>query len=114
MQLNAARTGSPFKETMKRLGIDLPRSEPAYSVEEAEKIAQKLGYPVVIRPAYTMGGTGGGLVYNVEELRAVANRGIAASMSGPDSGGRIGSGLGRTGAGSGKGRQKPDDHRLFY
>ena len=71
-----------FKETMNRLGIDLPRSEPAYSVEEAEKIAQSLGYPVVIRPAYTMGGTGGGLVYNVEELRVVANRGIAASLVG--------------------------------
>ena len=67
---------------MNRLGIDLPRSEPAYSVEEAEKIAQSLGYPVVIRPAYTMGGTGGGLVYNVEELRVVANRGIAASLVG--------------------------------
>ncbi|HQD76088.1 MAG TPA: carbamoyl-phosphate synthase large subunit [Bacillota bacterium] len=85
VQIDAIERGEDriaFKETMKRLGIDLPRSEPAYSVEEAEKIAQKLGYPVVIRPAYTMGGTGGGLVYNVEELRAVANRGIAASMVG--------------------------------
>ncbi|MGI6679138.1 MAG: carbamoyl-phosphate synthase large subunit [Dehalobacterium sp.] len=71
-----------FKETMNRLGIEIPRSEPAYSVEEAEKIADQLGYPVVIRPAYTMGGTGGGLVYNIEELRTVANRGIAASMVG--------------------------------
>lgn len=71
-----------FKETMNSLGIEIPRSEPAYSVEEAESIAQELGYPVVIRPAYTMGGTGGGLVYNVEELRTVANRGIAASMVG--------------------------------
>ena len=71
-----------FKETMERLGIDMPRSEPAFSVEEAEKIADKLGYPVVIRPAYTMGGTGGGLVYNVEELRTIAGRGISASMVG--------------------------------
>ena len=71
-----------FKETMSRLGIEMPSSEPAYSVEEAEQIAQKLSYPVVIRPAYTMGGTGGGLVYNVEELRIVANRGIAASLVG--------------------------------
>jgi len=71
-----------FKETINRLGIEIPRSQPAYSVEEAEKIAQELGYPVVIRPAYTMGGTGGGLVYNVEELRAVATRGIAASLVG--------------------------------
>ena len=71
-----------FKETMKRLGIEMPRSMPAYSVKEAEKIASELGYPVVIRPAYTMGGTGGGLVYNVEELKAVASRGISASLVG--------------------------------
>ena len=57
-----------FKETMTRLGIETPKSELAYSVEEAEKIASELGYPVVIKPSYTMGGTGGGLVYNVEEL----------------------------------------------
>ncbi|MBE0540168.1 MAG: carbamoyl-phosphate synthase large subunit [Verrucomicrobia bacterium] len=69
-----------FKETMKRLGIDLPQSAPAFSVEEAEKVAAELSYPVVIRPAYTMGGTGGGLVYNVEELRVVVSRGLAASM----------------------------------
>jgi carbamoyl-phosphate synthase large subunit len=69
-----------FKETMKRLGIDMPRSAPAYTVEEAEKVATELGYPVVVRPAYTMGGTGGGLVYNVEELRVIAARGLAASM----------------------------------
>jgi len=71
-----------FKETMRKLGIEMPRSMPAYSVEEAEKIALELGFPVVIRPAYTLGGTGGGLVYNIEELRRVANRGIAASMVG--------------------------------
>ena len=71
-----------FKETMKKLGIEMPASELAYTVEEAEAIAGKLGYPVVIRPAYTMGGTGGGLVYNVEELRIVVARGIAASLIG--------------------------------
>jgi carbamoyl-phosphate synthase large subunit len=71
-----------FKETMTRLGIDMPQSEAAFSVEEAEKIAALLGYPVVIRPAYTMGGTGGGLVYNLEELRTVASRGLSASLIG--------------------------------
>jgi len=71
-----------FKATMERLGIEMPKSAPAYSVEEAEKIAQELGYPVVIRPAYTMGGTGGGLVYNVEELGTVASRGLSASLIG--------------------------------
>jgi len=69
-----------FKETMHRLGIDMPASQAVTSVEEAERVAAELGYPVVIRPAYTMGGTGGGLVYNAEELRIVAGRGIAASL----------------------------------
>ena len=69
-----------FKETMNSLGIDMPASQAVYNVEDAEKAAADLGYPVVIRPAYTMGGTGGGLVYNVEELRTVAGRGLAASM----------------------------------
>ncbi len=71
-----------FKETMMRLGIEMAKSEPAYSVSEAEGIANKLGYPVVVRPAYTMGGTGGGIVYNEEELRTVSARGISASMVG--------------------------------
>lgn len=85
VQLDAIERGEDriaFKETMNRLGIEMPQSKAAYSVEEAEAIAQELGYPVVIRPAYTMGGTGGGLVYNVEELQTIASRGIAASMVG--------------------------------
>ena len=71
-----------FKKTMAKLGIDMPQSFEALSVEQAEQVAAQLGYPVVIRPAYTMGGTGGGLVYNKEELRVIANRGIQASMIG--------------------------------
>jgi carbamoyl-phosphate synthase large subunit len=71
-----------FKNLMAELGIEMPRSKAAYTVAEAEQIAGELGYPLVIRPAYTLGGTGGGLVYNVEELRIVASRGIAASMVG--------------------------------
>ena len=69
-----------FKETMNRLGIEMPKSQTVNSVEDAEKVADKLGYPVVIRPAYCMGGTGGGLVYNVEELRTIAARGLSASI----------------------------------
>ncbi len=85
VQIDAIERGEDriaFKETMNRLGIEMPQSQPAYSVEEAESIAQQLGYPVVIRPAYTMGGTGGGLVYNVDELKVIASRGIAASLVG--------------------------------
>ena len=69
-----------FKNTMERLGIEMARSRTVTTVEDAEKVAEEIGYPVVIRPAYTMGGTGGGFVYNVEELRVIAARGLAASM----------------------------------
>nr|MBP7505904.1 ATP-grasp domain-containing protein [Prolixibacteraceae bacterium] len=69
-----------FKEMMHSLGIEMPRSTAVNSVEDAEKVAAQLGYPVVVRPAYTMGGTGGGMVYNVEELRVVASRGLSASI----------------------------------
>jgi carbamoyl-phosphate synthase large subunit len=85
VQADAIKRGedrSAFKDTMTKLGLELPRSALAYSVDEAERIADDLGYPVVIRPAYTMGGTGGGLVYNVEELRTIAGRGISASLVG--------------------------------
>ena len=85
VQVDAIERGEDriaFKEAMNKLGIEMPKSEPAVTVEEAEKIAASLGYPVVIRPAYTMGGTGGGIVYNLEELRLIASRGIQASLIG--------------------------------
>ncbi len=85
VDLNAIKRGEDrieFKKTMDMLGVPMAKSEPSYSVEEAEKIAAELGYPVVLRPAYTMGGTGGGIVYNVEELREVVARGLAASLIG--------------------------------
>ena len=85
VQVDAIERGEDriaFKETMNKLGIEMPKSEPATSVEEAEKIAARMGYPVVVRPAYTMGGTGGGIVYNLEELRTIASRGISASLIG--------------------------------
>lgn len=85
VQVDAIERGEDrqaFKDTMTRLGIEIPRSEIATTIEEAEKIAEGLGYPVVIRPAYTMGGTGGGLVYNLEELRTIAARGLSSSLVG--------------------------------
>ena len=85
VQVDAIERGEDrieFKKTMNKLGIEMARSEVAYSVEEALAIADKLGYPVVLRPAYTMGGAGGGLVYNVEELRTVCSRGLQASLVG--------------------------------
>ena len=71
-----------FKETMNKLKIPMPASSPAYNTEEALKIAHELGYPVIVRPAYTMGGTGGGAVYNDAELEIVSSRGISASLIG--------------------------------
>ncbi len=85
VQVDAIERGEDrieFKHTMESLGIEMARSEVAYSVEEALAIADRLGYPVVLRPAYTMGGAGGGLVYNVEELKTVCARGLQASLVG--------------------------------
>ncbi len=85
VQVDAIERGEDrieFKKTMDKLGIEMARSEVAYSVEEALSIADKLGYPVVLRPAYTMGGAGGGLVYNKEELQVVCARGLQASLVG--------------------------------
>ncbi|MCI8981647.1 MAG: carbamoyl-phosphate synthase large subunit [Hungatella sp.] len=85
VQVDAIERGEDrieFKKAMNSLGIEMARSEVAYSVEEALKIADQLGYPVVLRPAYTMGGAGGGLVYNKEELKVVCARGLQASLVG--------------------------------
>ena len=85
VQVDAIERGEDrieFKKTMDSLGIEMARSEVAYSVDEALAIADKLGYPVVLRPAYTMGGAGGGLVYNREELSTVCARGLQASLVG--------------------------------
>ncbi|MDR2547110.1 MAG: carbamoyl-phosphate synthase large subunit [Lachnospiraceae bacterium] len=71
-----------FKKAMDSLGIEMAKSAVAYSVDEALAIADDLGYPVVIRPAYTMGGAGGGLVYNKDELETVCARGLRASRIG--------------------------------
>ncbi len=70
-----------FKSTMQQLGIDLPRSGIANSMAEAEAIAAEIGFPLVIRPAYTMGGSGGGFVYNHEELNTIARKGLDLSMT---------------------------------
>ncbi|MBQ4522323.1 MAG: carbamoyl-phosphate synthase large subunit [Lachnospiraceae bacterium] len=85
VQIDAIERGEDrieFKKSMEAIGIEMARSEVAYTVEEALAIADKLGYPVVLRPAYTMGGAGGGLVYNKEELKTVCARGLQASLVG--------------------------------
>ena len=85
VQIDAIERGEDrieFKKSMNAIGVEMARSDVAYSVDEALAIADKLGYPVVLRPAYTMGGAGGGLVYNKEELKTVCARGLQASLVG--------------------------------
>ena len=85
VQVDAIERGEDrieFKKSMNAIGIEMARSEVAYSVDEALAIADQLGYPVVLRPAYTMGGAGGGLVYNKEELKTLCARGLHASLVG--------------------------------
>jgi carbamoyl-phosphate synthase large subunit len=80
--IEQAEDRKAFKQIMTSLGIDTPKGEIAVSLEEAEQLLKKIDLPCVIRPAYTMGGAGGGLVYNLEEFRAVANRGLSACLIG--------------------------------
>jgi carbamoyl-phosphate synthase large subunit len=82
VNLDAIKRGEDretFKQTMQRLGIETPRSEIATTLEEALRLVEGIGLPVVIRPAYTMGGTGGGFAYNLEEFETIVSRGLAAS-----------------------------------
>lgn len=85
VQIDAIQRGEDrieFKKTMDLLGVEMARSEVSYTVDEALAIADRLGYPVVLRPAYTMGGAGGGMVYTPEELKTVCARGLQASLVG--------------------------------
>ena len=71
-----------FKESMKKIGLDLPKSGLAYSLDEALEVVKGVGFPVIVRPSFTLGGTGGGVAFNVEELKEVAARGLEWSMVG--------------------------------
>ncbi|MFC1462811.1 carbamoyl-phosphate synthase large subunit, partial [Verrucomicrobiota bacterium] len=83
VQIDAIKRGEDrqaFKDTMNSLGIEMAKSGIANNYEEAEEILRDIGLPCVIRPAYTMGGTGGGFAYNMEEFKAVVARGLSASL----------------------------------
>ncbi|MBE2887170.1 carbamoyl-phosphate synthase large subunit [Geobacter anodireducens] len=82
VNLDAIKRGEDretFKQTMDSLGIEMARSDIAHSLDEAKAVLEKIGFPVVIRPAYTMGGTGGGFAYNMEEFETIVNRGLSVS-----------------------------------
>jgi len=70
-----------FKAAMEKIGLDLPRSNFAHNLDEVEKIAEEIGFPLIIRPSFTLGGTGGGVAYNIDELKEIAGRGLEASMT---------------------------------
>ena len=71
-----------FRNAMREIGLETPQSQIARSLEESLAIAGEIGYPVVIRPSFTMGGSGGGIAYNREELEAIVARGLDASPTG--------------------------------
>jgi carbamoyl-phosphate synthase large subunit len=68
-----------FKEKMVEIGVEVPRSTYAATEEDAESFAANIGYPLVVRPSFTLGGSGGGIAYNVEELRSVVSHGLELS-----------------------------------
>ena len=69
-----------FKAAMRKIGLDLPKSDQAYTLKEAVKVAAKIGFPVIIRPSFTLGGAGGSIAYNMDEFKVLAKRGLESSM----------------------------------
>ena len=77
--IKVAEDRSRFRDAMQSIGIDVPASAHARSVDEALSLVGRFGFPVIVRPSFTLGGIGGGIAYNIEELREVADRGISLS-----------------------------------
>jgi carbamoyl-phosphate synthase large subunit len=69
-----------FKEAMLKIGLDLPRSDKAYNLKDACEIAKRIGFPLIIRPSFTLAGTGGSVSYNIEEFKDLAKNGLESSM----------------------------------
>lgn len=69
-----------FKKAMQRINLDLPRSGMAYNLKESCRVAERIGFPVIIRPSFTLGGTGGSVAYNIEEFKDLAKMGLESSM----------------------------------
>jgi carbamoyl-phosphate synthase large subunit len=77
--IKKAEDRSLFRESMKRIGLKVPRSTFVYSLEEAVKAVEEIGFPVVIRPSFTLGGTGGGIAFNLEEFQNIVTQGLMLS-----------------------------------
>jgi len=69
-----------FKKAMLKIGLDLPKSDRAHNMDEARAVAKKIGFPVIVRPSFTLGGTGGGVARNAAEFEEQAARGLESSM----------------------------------
>ena len=78
--IKKAEDREEFKAAMERIGLDIPKSGLAYNIEEARKVAKEIGFPLIIRPSYTLGGTGASVAYNIEEFEALAQRGLESSL----------------------------------
>ncbi|HOE16960.1 MAG TPA: carbamoyl-phosphate synthase large subunit [Syntrophorhabdaceae bacterium] len=80
--IKKAEDREEFKAAMEKIGLEVPRSGLAYNMDDARRVAQEIGFPLIIRPSYTLGGTGGAVAYNVEEYEILAQRGLESSMIG--------------------------------
>ncbi|MEF8889655.1 MAG: carbamoyl-phosphate synthase large subunit, partial [Desulfohalobiaceae bacterium] len=79
--IQKAESRERFRQSMENIGLKVPKSDIARSLEEIREIAEHIELPVIVRPAFTLGGTGGGVAYNLEDLEEIARRGLAASMT---------------------------------
>jgi carbamoyl-phosphate synthase large subunit len=77
--INKAEDRELFRDAMRKIGLGMPRSGIAHDMEQAHEVAEEIGYPIIIRPSFTLGGTGGGIAYNREDFVELCGRGIDAS-----------------------------------
>ncbi len=78
--IKKAEDREEFKAAMEKIGLEIPKSGLAFSMEDARKVAKEIGFPIIIRPSYTMGGTGAAVAYNIEEFEILAQRGLESSL----------------------------------
>ncbi len=78
--IKKAEDREQFKAAMEKIGLEVPRSGLAFSMEEARNVAKQIGFPIIIRPSYTLGGTGASVAYNIEEFEILAQRGLESSL----------------------------------
>jgi carbamoyl-phosphate synthase large subunit len=78
--IEKAESREHFRKAMENIGLKVPKSVIVHSLAEAEKAVKEIGFPVIVRPSFTLGGTGGGVAYNIEELREIVEKGLEMSL----------------------------------